>query len=205
MILYVVRHGETQWNKVKRMQGQTDIPLAEEGIRLARISGERMRELPIDLVISSPLQRAVETAKLMTQGRDIPFLTDERIQEISFGDYEGELVLESKNIPENFRQIFYEHPLDLPAPPNGESFADVIARTGEFFREITANPEYADKHILISSHGAASRCFLTNFFEDKTDIWRGTVPPNCGVSIVEYTEGVCRVHKLDHLYYKDEQ
>ena len=85
MRLYIIRHGETQWNKVKRLQGQTDIPLAEEGIRLARETGEGMKELPIDLVISSPLTRAVQTAQLLTEGRDVPILTDERIIEISFG------------------------------------------------------------------------------------------------------------------------
>ena len=56
MILYVIRHGETAWNKVRRLQGQTDIPLAEEGIRLARETGIGMKDIPIDLVISSPLQ-----------------------------------------------------------------------------------------------------------------------------------------------------
>ena len=50
MRLYIIRHGETQWNKVKRLQGQTDIPLAEEGIRLAKETGEGMRDLPMDLV-----------------------------------------------------------------------------------------------------------------------------------------------------------
>lgn len=60
MRLYIIRHGETEWNKVKRLQGQTDIPLAEEGIRLARETGEGMKNLPIDLVISSPLTRAVQ-------------------------------------------------------------------------------------------------------------------------------------------------
>ena len=50
MILYVIRHGETAWNKVRRLQGQTDIPLAEEGIRLARETGIGMKDIPIDLV-----------------------------------------------------------------------------------------------------------------------------------------------------------
>ena len=90
MILYVIRHGETAWNKVRRLQGQTDIPLAEEGIRLAKETGIGMKDILIDLVISSPLQRALQTAECITEGRNIPILTDERIQEISFGDWEGE-------------------------------------------------------------------------------------------------------------------
>lgn len=202
MIFYIVRHGETEWNRVKRMQGQTDIPLAEEGIRLARRSGEMMRELPIDLIISSPLSRAVETARLMTEGRDIPLLTDSRIQEISFGDWEGEYILESRTVPEDYREIFYNEPLLCKAPPNGESFADVLERTQALFEELTGNPAYQDKHILISSHGAASRCFLANFYEDKSDIWRGSIPKNCAVTIAEYADGKAWVKELDHLFYE---
>lgn len=203
MIMYVVRHGETEWNKEKRMQGQTDIPLSEEGIRLAKRSGEKMKDIPIDLVISSPLQRALETARLMTLNREIPIITDARIQEISFGDFEGERIFESPIVPKDFRQIFYDNPLQMIAPPNGETFRQVISRTKALFDELVSNPDYRDKHILISSHGAASRCFLVNCFEDKTDIWRGCVPPNCGVTTVEYKDGQCRVLELDHLYYED--
>lgn len=203
MIFYIVRHGETEWNRVKRMQGQTDIPLAKEGIRLAKLSGTHMRQLPIDLVISSPLGRAVETAKLMIGDREIPIMTDVRIQEISFGDWEGERILESDVVSPDFRTIFYNDPMHCPVPPNGESFADVLQRTGELFRELVANPELMDKHILISSHGAAGRCFLANFYEDKEDIWRGTIPKNCAVTIAEYRDGKTKVLELDHLFYED--
>lgn len=202
MILYVVRHGETEWNKEKRMQGQTDIPLSQEGIRLAKLSGENMTHLPIDFVISSPLQRALETARLMIQGREIPIYTDERIQEISFGDFEGECVFESEVVPKDFRQTFYEDPMHLLAPPNGETFAQVLSRTKSLFDELAADPGCRDKHIMISSHGAASRCFLASCLADTSDIWRGCVPPNCGVTTVEYKNGECRILELDHLYYE---
>ena len=205
MIFYIVRHGETEWNRVKRMQGQTDIPLAEEGVRLAKLSGTHMRQLPIDLIISSPLGRAVETAKLMTAGRGIPILTDARIQEISFGDWEGERILESDVVSPDFRTIFYNDPMHCPVPPGGESFTDVLRRTGELFDELVANPEYQDKHILISSHGAAGRCFLANFYEDKEDIWRGSIPKNCAVTIAEYRDGKAKVLERDHLFYEDER
>ena len=202
MRLYIIRHGETQWNKVKRLQGQTDIPLAEEGIRLARETGQGMKELPIDLVISSPLTRAVQTAQLLTEGRDVPMLTDERIIEISFGQWEGECILESEVLPADFRKLFYEDPLYCMRPPGGETFDEVRRRTGEFYRSLLANPEYADKNILISTHGAASRCLLTQFYEDKDDIWRGGVPKNCAVTIVEVSDGTAVVLEKDRLFYE---
>ena len=202
MILYIIRHGETEWNKVKRLQGQTDIPLAEEGIRLARETGEGMRNLPIDLVISSPLTRAVQTARLLTEGRDVPILTDRRMIEISFGDWEGECILDSEVLPADFRKLFYEDPLHCMCPPGGETFDQVRKRTGAFYKSLLENPDYKEKHILISTHGAASRCLLTQFYDDKDDIWRGGVPKNCAVTIVEVTEGGVKVLEKDRLFYE---
>ncbi len=202
MRLYIIRHGETEWNKIKRLQGQTDIPLAEEGIRLARETGIGMKDIPIDLVISSPLTRAVQTAQLLTEGRDIPILTDRRIIEISFGEWEGQCIFDSEVLPPDFRDLFYNDPLHCICPPKGETFDAVRRRTGEFYRDLLKKEEYTDKNILISTHGAASRCLLTQFYEDKDDIWRGGVPKNCAVTIVEVSNGVATVLEKDRLFYE---
>lgn len=201
MILYIMRHGETYWNVAKRMQGKTDIALTEAGIEMAKISGENMKDLPIDLCISSPLMRATETARCVIGDRDIPILTDERVQEIGFGDWEGECVIEENCISPEYMDLFFSDPIKCERPPRGETFQDVQKRTGEFLEELIANPEYADKHILISSHGAAGRCLLSHFYEDKDDIWRGCVPPNCGVTIVEVVDGIKRVIEKDRVFY----
>ena len=78
MKLYIIRHGETEWNTVKRMQGQTDIPLNENGINLAKKVGKYMRKIHFDYIIRSPLDRAKTTARLVTEYRDIPLITDKR-------------------------------------------------------------------------------------------------------------------------------
>lgn len=201
MFLYIIRHGVTAWNKAKRMQGQTDIPLAEEGIELAVRTGMGMKRIPFDLVISSPLRRAVETAECVIQGRKIPIITDERIQEISFGEWEGECILNSKVLPEGYMDLFFHDPLHVPKAPGGETFLQVRERTGEFLKDICARKEYQDKNILISTHGAAGRCLLSHFYEDGVEnIWRNGVPANCAVSLVEIKDGVGRVLKLDELY-----
>ena len=89
MILYVVRHGETEWNRLHKVQGRTDIPLNDYGRRLARETAEGMKSLSLDLAYTSPLSRARETAGIILEGRNIPIIEDERIQEFSFGSYEG--------------------------------------------------------------------------------------------------------------------
>ena len=205
MYLYIIRHGITAWNKAKRMQGQTDIPLAEEGIELAVRTGKGMADVPIDLVISSPLSRAVETAECVIRGRNIPMITDERIQEISFGEWEGECVQDSQRLPEGYMEQFFHDPLHLPQAPGGETFLQVRDRTGAFLDEIRTKTEYQDKTLLISTHGAAGRCLLSHFFEDgDVNIWRTGVPANCSVSIVEIKDGVGKVLEMDKIFGEEE-
>ncbi|MBP3470377.1 MAG: histidine phosphatase family protein [Lachnospiraceae bacterium] len=205
MYLYIIRHGITAWNKAKRMQGQTDIPLAEEGIELAVRTGKGMADVPIDLVISSPLSRAVETAECVIRGRNIPMITDERIQEISFGEWEGECVQDSQRLPEGYMEQFFHDPLHLPQAPGGETFLQVRERTGAFLDEIRTKTEYQDKTLLISTHGAAGRCLLSHFFEDgDVNIWRTGVPANCSVSIVEIKDGVGKVLEMDKIFGEEE-
>ena len=71
MKLYIIRHGETSWNKQKKLQGQRDIMLNDAGIRLAELTGEGMKDIDFDLVISSPLIRAKQTAELVMAGRHL--------------------------------------------------------------------------------------------------------------------------------------
>lgn len=200
MKLYIIRHGETEWNTVKRMQGQTDIPLNENGINLAKEVGKYMKDIHFDYIISSPLGRAITTAKLITEGRNIPFKTDDRLIEMSFGKWEGCRITDPNVVPPEFDKKFHEDPLGCMTPPGGESFDDVLKRTKEFYDELCTTPEYKDASILISTHGAAGRCLLANFYEDKKDIWRGQIPPNCSVCIVEVKDGVGKVIEKDKMF-----
>ena len=200
MYLYIIRHGETAWNKVKRLQGQTNIPLAEEGIRLAQITGEKLMDIPFTFAITSPLQRAVQTAECVLNGRNIPIITDERIQEISFGAWEGESMLESSVLTEEFREFFFHNPEQYVCPPEGESFSDVLLRTKDFYEELIHHEKYRKAHILIATHGAAGRCLLSHFYGDG-DIWRGGVPKNCAVSIIQVENGKSTILAKDKVYY----
>ena len=94
-----MRHGLTNWNKIKKLQGRSDILLAQEGIELAEKVAEGMKDVDIDLVISSPLIRAKQTAEIVMAGRNLPMITDRRIIEMSFGDWEGQSMLQSDVLP----------------------------------------------------------------------------------------------------------
>ena len=208
MLLYIIRHGETDWNNIGRLQGSADIPLNENGRQLARITGEALREVPFDLVITSPLQGARETGELVTApsgkyfGRMIPVLEDDRLREIDWGSWEG-LGCRAENfaIPDENFNLFYTDALKYEGSPDGDSVAEVCERTGEFLRELIHKPDYQDKTILISTHGCAMRAMLNPLYADPLDFWQGHVPYNCTVNVVKAENGKARLVSADKIYY----
>lgn len=96
--IYLVRHGETNWNAEKRMQGQTDIPLNDKGEQQATLCGAALKPEDYDVVISSQLQRAKRTAEIINQYLGLPFEVMEDFAERHFGDAEG-LTFDERNEP----------------------------------------------------------------------------------------------------------
>ena len=160
-------------------------------------------------MISSPLQRAVETARLVLGGRKIPIETDARIGEISFGDYEGlSMINPDYPLPDPDFHFFFDAPERYQAPPKGESIKQLIERTGDFLRElasseVTMTEMQREERILLSTHGAALRALLANIeHTDIANFWRGCVPPNCAVSIVQFRDEKWKILECDRLYYQ---
>ena len=89
MELYLIRHGETEWNKQNRLQGNIDVPLSAEGIRMAEGAAERLSEIHFNKIYSSPLSRAFTTAEIICKNQHDLIKKDDRLREISFGAGEG--------------------------------------------------------------------------------------------------------------------
>ena len=202
MLLYVVRHGVTAWNRLKKVQGRADIPLSEEGICLAKKTGEALKGVPFDLCFSSPLLRARQTAQYVLGEREIPIILDRRIQEIDFGELEGTRFKDEKgNILNEQMRLFFQEPASFARPKNGEDICDILKRTRDFWLEKTSDPSLSEKTILISSHGCAVRALLQNVYqEDVNHFWHGCVPPNCSVNIVEVKDGKAHFLAQDQVY-----
>ena len=202
MLLYVLRHGITEWNKLKKVQGAMDIPLAPEGIALAKKTGAALKEVPFDICFTSPLTRARQTAQYVLGDRNIPVIADRRIQEIDFGNLEGSIFKNAQGkIISHQMDIFFNHPQEFARPENGECIADILKRTREFWIEKTTDPALADKTVLISSHGCAVRALLQNVYhQDVAHFWHGCVPPNCSINLVEVKDGQARLLEEDKVY-----
>lgn len=203
MILYMIRHGETDFNKQRRIQGQSDIPLNAYGRELARKTGKGLKDVGFDLVITSPLIRAKETAQLIAGERDIPFIEEPRIQEIAFGEYEGLCCSkDGYNIPDKNFLAFFDDPIHYQIPPKGESFQQIIERTGYFLEELINKREYAEKTILISTHGCALKAILANVNHTPiAQFWGDGVHRNCAVTILKVQDGKTEVEEEGKIYY----
>ena len=191
MDIYVIRHGQTSWNVEKRLQGRSDTDLNEVGREAAIRTGKAFREVPFDLVFTSPLKRAKETAVLFLGERKVPVIEDARIQEISFGVYEGLTCgKDNYSIPDPEFLSFFEHPERYQTPPGGESLEELGARTKAFMEDIMHRPELQDKTVLVSSHGCATRGILNSIRSfDMADFWHGGVPKNCSVALIRVENG----------------
>lgn len=201
MLLYVLRHGVTEWNRLKKVQGAMDIPLAQEGIDLARVTGEALKDVEFDLCYTSPLTRAKQTAECVLGDRDIPVLEDKRIQEIDFGALEGTRFKDDNGkIVSEEMNTFFSDPLNFQRPEHGENIGDILERTRSFWEEITNDPSLEDKTILISSHGCAVRALLQNVYHDPENFWHGCVPPNCSINLVEVKNGQAYFLEEDKVY-----
>lgn len=186
---------------MKKVQGSADIPLAQDGIRLAKQTGKALKKVAFNICFSSPLSRALQTAQLILDGRDIPLIPDKRIQEIDFGVLEGTRFRGPEGeITSREMEIFFTDPVNFKRPENGENIEDICKRTKEFWDEKINDPSLKDATVLITSHGCAVRALLRNVYEDKSDFWHGRVPPNCGVNIVEVVNGRVRLLEEDKVY-----
>ncbi len=159
-MLYIMRHGRTDWNDRHKLQGRTDIPLNEEGRRMAEKAGEEYRNIPLDICFCSPLRRARETAEIVLRGRGIPIRTDDRLREMSFGEYEG--TENSFSDPECPINVLFRKPEAYTQSVGGaETFGELFARTGEFLREEADPLLEQGKDVLIVGHGAMNLSIIS--------------------------------------------
>ena len=175
MKLYVVRHGETIWNAENKVQGISDIPLTDKGRLDATLLKDLVKELNVDVVISSPLDRAIETAKILTDGK-MPINTDDRIKERDWGMNEG------ANIDEVDRWDCWDVILNTRVQ-NIESIQDFMYRVSNFLEDIKVR--YKDKKVLLVTHSAVIRVihYLLGTIPEDGDLSKIDIP---NLRILEY-------------------
>ena len=168
-MIYVVRHGETEWNAINKVLGRTDIPLNDEGIKQAHEIARSLKDIKIDIFLCSPLQRARQTADAVSNELGIPYKTDNRLIAQNFGKFEGVNRLD-REYQEAKREYFARY-------PGGESFFDVAVRVFPLIKEI------GGANALLVTHGGICR-IIRSYFEDMGN-----------EEFVQFSQGNCEIRK----------
>lgn len=176
--ILMIRHGETNYNKEGRYCGSTDIELNEIGIEQAIKVSEQLLNHSIDVIISSPLKRAVKTSNIISDKLGIPVVVVEGLEERNVGVYEG---LTRKEVEERYPELWNNKSLGLfsEAPHGGESIEAVQNRV---FRALDMIMEdYKDKNVLIVCHGFVTRVINKYFNEVPEEDFHKFVLKNCEI------------------------
>lgn len=203
MKIYLFRHGETEWNKDRRLQGQSDVPLNAFGRELAEETARALERegVVFDRAFSSPLSRALETARILTAGRNISLETDRRLMEMNFGAYEGSAFDQPKKDPAHPLHDFLCRPEAYVPAAGAESFGEVMARARSFLEEKILPLEGSCGTVLVAAHGAFNRCLLGTVRNmPLEDFWKVGMP-NCAVSILSLEAGKFTVLEESRIYY----
>ncbi|MBQ5952402.1 MAG: histidine phosphatase family protein [Lachnospiraceae bacterium] len=178
-MIYIIRHGKTDLNRARVLQGRSNYPLNKEGVREAQQAAEALQGIRFSHVFSSPLTRAVQTAQIVA-----PYLApviDERLIEMEYGPWEG-LGLD-RLAPEVLS--FFRDFVHTPAPTGMEQLSSVVARGGAFLEEIRGLPG----DILISTHAVAMKGLLEYLTpESRGSYWPKPIG-NCAVYAAKNENG----------------
>ena len=199
MLVYLVRHGETAWNRTGRLQGRSDIPLTPEGEALAAETGRGMAGIPFFAVYASPLRRALRTAELIRGSRDIPLVTDARLREVSFGVAEG-----STGFRESGPVVDFFGRTEAYTPPEGAESTDEILSRADSFAEEVLYPLAARRpggSLLVVAHGAINRGLLTALLHTPVaDYWAPPRRGNCCCDLLALEDGEAHLVEAARYY-----
>ena len=198
--IYIVRHGETDNNKKRVLQGRSDLPLNEVGIKQAEKVKEYFAEKDVqfDKVYSSPLIRAIKTAQIITGstqvGSDaadnsadaVPFVLDDHLLEMDYGPYEGCSLLDP---PPEIIEFFSDF-VNNSTPEGMENLSDLVARMGRFMEDLKKE---GDQTILISTHAIAMKGILEHLTPESHGAYWNKHITNCAVYRTTFSDGAFTV------------
>lgn len=183
MKLYVIRHGETDWNARRLFQGQVNTSLNERGEAQAREAQKRVQALGLtfDAVYSSPIDRAVRTVEIVTGWDRSRFHLDERLMEVNFGPLDGTPFDQDAPLAGNL----FRKPSAYVPPEGAESLQEVEARIAGFLEDMRTNPP--GESVLVGCHGCTMRIMMMHLgWMPLDDIWKQGIG-NC--TLLELTLG----------------
>ena len=204
--VYFLRHGETDWNREKRLQGSvSNTVLTAEGVRMAEKTADGMFKtgMGFDRIYTSPYVRARDTARIVARKTGPEPVVDRRLREMCFGKYEG-LHYGAGNYPDENLRLFFEGDADqyVPQGNGAESFAQVQSRLRDFLENELRPQDGKVTNILCVAHLLVLKSLVRELAgEDATTATKKTLQPNCCVHTVRYEGGKFKLVDTGRVYY----
>jgi broad specificity phosphatase PhoE len=181
--IYLIRHGETDWNREQRYQGQQDIPLNSTGIKQAQLKAENLNGHKFSALYSSDLMRAFQTAQEIAKKVKLSITTHPALREINQGEWEGRFIKDVLASNEAEVRAVYQNPYTA-RKPGGESIGEVAARMYAYLDHL------AEKHdqqtIIVVSHGLAIATVLCKVRKLPLEMAIRNIPENTGIEIIKW-------------------
>ncbi len=184
--LYLVRHGQTSWNREEVFRGRADIPLNEAGRKEALLTGKYLRRVKTDSIYSSPLCRAVETAEAIARYQDREVQISEGLIDIDFGRWQG---ISHEEVRKRYGELYrqWKHSPHLVRFPGGESLEDVRERALRMIDDIV--PDHGDETLVMVSHRVVNKTMLCGLLGlDNSHFWQIGQDTGC-INLLEFGEG----------------
>lgn len=183
LTLYIVRHGETDWNREDRIQGRLNSHLTEKGRHNAKVLGERLKDIDFAKIITSPSGRTLETTELILGDRDVLVQKNEMIMEMDMGPWQGLMKSEIKEQFPDVYECFMNSP-QLYQNEDAESFIDIYKRAEDFLQELKSSKQTGN--LLIVTHGLFIKAlFLVIKGIEIKDFWTKPTVEGTSLSIVK--------------------
>lgn len=184
--IYLVRHGQTAWNKEEIFRGRTDVPLDETGLKQAELAGQYFKGMEIHAIYSSPLSRAWQTAQKIAQIQTVKVEPLEGILDMSFGDWEGHAHQEIRKMDNETYRQWVESP-HLVKLPGGESLDDVRGRAMAALEEVLR--KHSEKTIVLVSHRVVCKVMICAILGlDNSHFWQ-IAQDTTAINLIQYKKG----------------
>ena len=191
--IFLVRHGETEWNVQQRLQGEKDIPLNENGKQQARSLLEKFSHVIFDAAYSSDLERAFETAEIVLSRHQIPIHKTRDLRETKLGRWEGVTVTDYRQwLKENnllSQHLALQEFVTQKIGDDVESVAEVFQRASNFIR--SRAPHHAGQTVLMTAHGGVINSIMNLLEFKQGHRWRAS---NCGwIELEVHADGTIHI------------
>jgi alpha-ribazole phosphatase len=194
MNVILVRHGETTANADRLFCGHTDVELTEKGIMQANEAYEKLKKYDFDMIFSSDLKRAYETAKIINRDRKLKINVVPELREINFGEFEGHTFDEILSKDASFKSGYFDDNWNYTFP-NGESLEKMNHRIITAYKKVLEENE--DKNILMVLHAGVIRGILSNeISENYKSYWKYDIE-NCGISKIKYYNDIAILKEMN--------